>query len=144
MKRSVMPKALDAAPEDTPFNHEYVIYNIEGERIKLLCRKCGETIADIVEIVTSIDPDTGIMTMGTTFRLLSNYTLIMMLLSNNKIMESAMCKTCAKRLAPDEIVKVYESEILAIERDGVIHNSEDAVAPILADLNSNEVVRRIG
>ena len=136
--------SLFTVPTDTPFNHEYVLYDSFGKRVKIVCRKCDETIADEIPVTKSVDPETGFLETIVLFQFLDNYTIVQLLLTNNITLKSAMCKRCAARLTPEEVVKVYDSEILAIERDAVIHDRVEETAVIVDELQANSVVRRIG
>ena len=139
----VVPGAM-SIPVDEEFNHEYVVYDESGKRVKILCRKCDDVIADQIEYEGAIDYETGVAPRTSGFQLSSNYALVKLVLSNNMTLDCAMCKRCAKRAPFYEVQKIYDSEILAIERDAVIHHNEAATAPLLAELRANSVVRRIG
>jgi hypothetical protein len=127
----------------TFYNHEYVIYDVNGERIKIICRKCGDRIADITDIGKVRDPVTGNVVMKQGLRGLTNYTTVQLLLSNGGEMFNAMCKKCAKHLGREEIDALYLSEIQAIERDAIVHDKLEETTPLIDSLLSMTVSRRI-
>jgi hypothetical protein len=130
-------------PLQTLYNSQYVIYDDNGERTKILCRKCGVAIADIIDIGKVRDPATGALVMRQGFRLLPNYTKVQLELSNNGEMLSAMCKRCAKHLGRDEINALYLSEIEAIQYDAVVHHKEAQMAPLVDLMLGLTVLRRV-
>jgi hypothetical protein len=132
-------------PDDlqTFYNYQYVIYDTNGKRIKVLCRKCGETIADVIDVEKGHDSITGVVITGQAFRNLPNYTTVQLSLSNGGEMFSAMCKKCAKHLSREEIDAVYLSEIQAIEYDAAVHDKTLQTIPLINALLDISVLRRI-
>jgi hypothetical protein len=108
--------------------YKYVIYDENGRRVQVTCRKCGEIIAGYVDGV---------------FKMLDNYTKVHLILSNNMSMFSAMSKNCVKHLSKRELTNVYKSEIQAIEWDAEVRGASAEVAPLVSTLLGLTVVRRV-
>jgi hypothetical protein len=129
---------------DTVFtlSSDYIVYDEDGNIVKVTCRNCGITISEYVNGPTYEEDGRIIIKM--VFKRLSPYRNVTMLLDNESRLSCPMCSRCAAALRSADLDELLGTTILALARQAAILNKQDEFATFYTDaLSGRTVVRRV-